>query len=271
MKENPVSQVDKIRSFLYEAFPSIEPIFNPQVGDEMGNIVDLTFDVSNHTKFYHERTDEVRALLAGCAAVVTDNPQLAQVIQQFNRRSIAVPFGYTSARDASGPFTVGILNHDDDTNMANTWASKILKAIDRPLLVYGYELNSSRIEQVVTEDFDEFAGRCDVLLLPGIPQSITSLTLPLATMMAGTVVLASNGGSWYSISAAAGVVLMPPGRKEFRPWKAYLDAMEREPRKVEVMKQKNVAYVQNVNASSRRIIGNLAQRLVPVAREQVAV
>lgn len=253
-------QAQKIRSLLYEKF-ALHPLYNPVGIGEESNIIDLTFDVSNYTRLYHNETEAVRGLLSKADMVVTDTPQLASVISQFGKKVVAIPFAHTIARDIHGEFTVGVLNHDDDTDMANIWAQNILRRIDRNILVYGAELNVKGIEQEVTENFKDFAGRTDILLLPGIPQSITSITLPLSVMMSGAAVLASNGGSWAFLNSAAGVVIMSPDRKDFRLWKRFIDGLEKEPRKLITMKERNLLYVQRVNMTANRMMQNVASRL----------
>lgn len=255
-----MAQEQKIRQLLYTSRDWLRPAFNPE--EPCGaNVVDATYDISNHTRIYHEKTNEVREFLKD-KFVVTDTPQLAGVLGEFAKKATSAPFGHTTARDIEGPFTVGLLNHDDDYQMANEWGGLILKRMDRTLLVYGKKLDLD-FEQEVTEDFDDFAGRCDVLLLPGIPQTLTSVTLPLSVMMATTAVLASPGGSWYTLNAAAGVYLMSNDRKDWQAWKGFVGALERQPRKLALMKERNLYFTRSINAQSMRIIENVARRLAP--------
>jgi hypothetical protein len=109
------------------------------------------------------------------------------------------------------------------------------------------------------EDFEEFAGRCDVLLLPALKDSINSVTLPLSVMVAGTVVLAANRGGYYGLNPATGVFLMASDR--VKPWKEALRLFESDSLKLERLKEFNMKYARRVSGESLNLISRLEYRL----------
>jgi hypothetical protein len=252
---------EKLRSLLYEG-SRLQPVFNPmEAPKELPDplVIDLTRDVTNYTRLYHTETDTIRELLAKADAVVTDTEKQAAVIRQFTSAlTIVCPFGFTTAKDLDNELTIGILNYTDEQEMANKTNRKLLKGLNESFLVFGQPLDFENEGEVIEDDFDQFAGRCDVLVLPGTRHIIPSLTMPLSAMMAGTVVLTTN--EYHALNVAAGVFILPTTRK-VKPWKNYLKNFEKNIRQLESLKQFNTKYAKRVNSESLALISRLSQRL----------
>ena len=252
--------LQKIRSLLYDG-AKLNPLFNPvEVPSELPKplVIDTTIDIANSTRLYHTHTDEIRALLAQTDAIVTDSEKLATVIRQFTKSLVAIcPFGFTTAVDIDGELTIGILNWTEKQVFANKVNRNLLKGLKTPFLVGGSPLDWD-FEGETIEDFELFAGRCDILVMPGADKLLPSMTLPLATMMAGSVVLTTN--DYHALNAAAGVFVMPT--TQVKPWRDMLRNLEGNLQRLQTLKQFNIKYAKRVNAESLATITKLNQRLL---------
>jgi hypothetical protein len=127
----------------------------------------------------------------------------------------------------------------------NHYALKLLKALNRPMVVYGQPLPGLDVETV--ENFGQFAVMCDILLLPSMPGVINSTTLPLSLMSSHTAILASNAPGYYELSAATGVQLLP---NQAKLWRECLAALESQPAKLKAMRERNKAFAARLNRES---------------------
>lgn len=240
------------------------------------DLVDLTRDVTNSTRIYHLRTECVREALAGASLIVTDSAALAGVVQQVLPRSpvVALPFGHFSPMATSGlpavvvgekqdGFTVGLLNCSPETEMNNLYDLKLLKALDRKLLVYGDEAPND-LDAESCDDLVAFAARCKVLLLPSLPGAINSPSLPLALMEADTVILAHNAPGYYELNAATGVQLLS---RDPAAWRNLLAVLESQPAKLRAMQERNRAFALRQNRDSfTRLAALVTQFTAPPSR-----
>ncbi|MBE7473126.1 MAG: hypothetical protein DPW09_42770 [Anaerolineae bacterium] len=239
---------------IHEVFGGRKVHANP-VEPEPFDLVDLTRDITNATRIYHRRTECVREALAGASLIVTDSQALAQAVQQVLPRSpvVALPFGHFSplpgeklpAGEKTEGFTIGLLNHSPEMEMNNLHHLKLLKALDREILLFGEAL--AGLDAEVTSEWAGFAARCDVLLLPSLPGAINSPTLPLALMETGTAILAHNAPGYYDLDAATGVQLL--GRDP-AAWRKLLDTLEHNPAKLQAMQERNRAFALRQNRES---------------------
>jgi hypothetical protein len=153
---------------------------------------------------------------------------------------------------------VGLLNHNGDVEMNNTYAVKLLKRLQCNLLVFGRALPG--IEADVVQNFGEFCARCDILLLPSLPGAINSITLPLAIMVNQTAVLAHNAPGYYNLDAATGVQLLPDNPDA---WRIALDLLESQPAKLRTMQERNMAYAGRLSRYSVNQLGIILAGLPP--------
>jgi hypothetical protein len=195
---------------------------------------------------------------------VTDSQVLAQVVQQVLPHApvVALPFGHFSPiGEKEGGFTVGLLNHSPEMVQNNLYNRKLLKSLDRELLLFGGALAGLAERAEVTSEWAEFAARCDVLLLPSLPGVINSPTLPLALMESGTAILAHNAPGYYGLNAATGVQLL--GR-EPAAWRHMLAVLEEQPAKLRTMQERNRAFALRQNRESfTRLAGLVSQFVTP--------
>lgn len=251
----------QLRALLYNQFAERQVAFNP-LEPEPFDLVDLTRDVTNATCIYHLRTECVREALEGASLIVTDNQPLADVVRHVlpRVRAIAIPFGAVNVvREVHEQPVVGLLNHSGEVEMNNTYALSLLKALERPLLIYGHSLPG--LEAEVTEDFEQFAARCDILLLPSLPGAINSITLPLALMSAGVALIAHNAPGYYNLDAATGVQLLP---NDADAWRWMLSNLESQPAKLNAMQERNRAFAVRLNRESlQRASMFIAQSALP--------
>lgn len=250
----------QIRQKLYElaGMGGVPVFYNPvSEGDVVtsDSVVDLTYDIMGHTRLYHENTSLTREFVSRCGLVITDSPQLARLAKIFNSSAVPLPFGYSLARDTQGDFTVGILNHNEDAVIHNTWGKKIIKGVASHYRTIFY--GDPMFDCESTVDFENFAGDCDVLLLPAQPRMLVSMTLPLSVMAASCVVITCGGFS--ALSASSGVMVMPDGSP--LAWRRMVETFSQNPRKVQSLKERNLAYLRSVNKSTLEVLGNIAHRM----------
>lgn len=248
-----------IRTILYNQLGNRPVAYNP-MEPEPFDLVDLTRDITNSTRIYHRRTACVREALEGSSLIVTDSQALAYTVALALPRAVvtAIPFGPFQPADVEPnpqpvvPLrglrsVVGLLNHSGEMEHNNHYALKLLKALKRPLLVYGKELHGIEGEVIPKEFFGEFAAKCDILLLPSMPGVINSTTLPLTLMAGKTAILAHNAPGYYELSAATGVQLLP---NDAKIWRERLAALESQPAKLKVMHERNQAFAKRLNRES---------------------
>ncbi len=264
----------QLRALLYSQLEGRNVAFNP-VEPEPFDLVDLTKDVTNSTRIYHLRTECLREALDGANLIVTDSQPLANAVKRVLPKTlvIAIPFGMlrTAGRtDAPGnPPVVGLLNHDGDVEMNNTYALKLLKSLDRPLLIYGHALPATEGRAEVEENFNTFAAKCDILLLPSLPGALNSTTLPLAMMSAGTAILAHNAPGYYDLDAATGVQLLPASRDP-AVWQRILASLEAQPAKLRTMQERNRAYAKRLNQESYQRLIAISSQLTNRPRQPLS-
>jgi glycosyltransferase involved in cell wall biosynthesis len=250
----------QLRTILYQQLSDRKIAYNP-VEPEPFDVVDLTRDVTNSTRIYHKRTECVREALEGASLIITDSQALAYAVALALPRAMvtAMPFGPVRAASlGSGqPPVVGLLNHTGEMEHNNHYALKLLKALKRPLLVYGETLPGLDVETV--ENFDQFAVACDILLLPSMPGVINSTTLPLSLMAGNTAILAHNAPGYYELSAATGVQLLPNNAKA---WRERLEALESQPAKLKAMHERNKAFANRLNRDSYSRLAYFASQFI---------
>ncbi|MBE7474335.1 MAG: glycosyltransferase [Anaerolineales bacterium] len=249
-----------IRSILYQQLSGRRVAFDPQEPEPF-DLVDLTRDVTNATRIYHRRTECIREALEGASLIVTDSQPLANVVKQILPRAMvaALPFGpvYAAAIEPNKKPIIGLLNHTGEMMLNNHYALKLLKSLDRELVVYGEALPG--IEGEVKENFGEFAALCDILLLPSLPGALNSTTLPLSLMAGNTAVLASNAPGYWELDAATGVQLLP---NDPAAWRAVLTNLEAQPAKLRAMHERNQAFANRLNRASYAQLGALADQYI---------
>jgi glycosyltransferase involved in cell wall biosynthesis len=246
----------QLRTILYQQLSDRKIAYNP-VEPEPFDLVDLTRDITNATRIYHQRTECVREALGGASLIVADSHSLANAVQQVLPRSIvvALPFAplYVTPTQPNPEVVVGLLNHSGEMEQNNQYALKLLKALKQPLMIYGRELPG--IEGEVKEDFNEFAALCDILLLPSLPGALNSTTLPLALMGSKTALLAHNAPGYASLAAATGVQLLPG---DPAAWHSMVANLVSQPAKLKVMQERNQAYAVRQNRGSYAHLAQLA-------------
>lgn len=256
----------QLRALLYNNLEGRKVAFNP-VEPEPFDLVDLTRDVTNSTRIYHLRTECVREALAGAKLIVTDSQALADVVRRALPRTavIALPFGPMRTTGRPVPSlspVVGLLNHSGEVEMNNAYSLKLLKSLGRKLLIYGRELPGLEADVIPADQFDLFCERIDILLLPSLPGTLNSPTLPLAVMAAGNAaVLADNAPGYYNLDAATGVQILP---HDSDAWRLRLDILESQPVKLRTMQTRNRAFATRLNRESyTRMAMFQAQYVVP--------
>ena len=245
-----------LRTTLYARFLDRKVAFNP-VEPEPFDIVDLTIDVTNSTRIYHERTECVREALAGASLVITDNQPLADAVRRVIPYApvIALPYGpAVTPHIRNETPVVGLLNHDDDYEMNNLFGVDIIKGLSQPVVVYGRALAGVSLE--IIEDFDTFCHRCDILFLPSLPGAINSITLPLAAMGSGMAILASP--SYYSLDAATGVKLISSTDPD--AWQKNLDRISANQNVLRSMQERNAAFSARITLDTWRKVEPLLIR-----------
>ncbi|MCK6625515.1 MAG: hypothetical protein L6R45_10110 [Anaerolineae bacterium] len=260
-----------IRSILYQQLSGRRVAFDPQEPEPF-DLVDLTRDVTNATRIYHRRTECVREALEGASLIVTDSQPLAGVVKQILPRAIVMALPFGRMKDEGGrmteenfhpssfiphPFTVGLLNHTGEMMLNNHYALKLLKSLDRELVVYGEALPG--IEGEVKQNFGEFAAMCDILLLPSLPGALNSTTLPLSLMAGNTAILASNAPGYWELDAATGVQLLP---NDPAAWRAVLTNLEAQPAKLRAMHERNQAFANRLNRESYSWLAFFADQFI---------
>jgi glycosyltransferase involved in cell wall biosynthesis len=251
----------QIRTELYAQLDGRKVAFNP-VEPEPFDLVDLTKDVTNSTRIYHLRTECVREALDGANLIVTDSEPLANAVRRVLPKTPVISLLYGRlpvAPESNATPVVGLLNHSGDVEMNNAYALKLLKSLDRPLLIYGHALPATEGRAEVEENFNTFAAKCDILLLPSLPGALNSTTLPLAMMSAGTAILAHNAPGYYDLDAATGVQLLPASRDP-AVWQRMLASLEAQPAKLRTMQERNQAYAKRLNQESY-------QRLIAISSQ----
>ncbi|MCL4301130.1 MAG: hypothetical protein KJ077_35690 [Anaerolineae bacterium] len=250
------------RALLYQQLKERQVAYNP-IEPEPFDLVDLTRDVTNSTRIYHERTACVREALAGASLIVADSQALANAVQQVLPRAVVVslPFGpfYAAQIEPNPVPVVGLLNHTGEMEQNNHYALKLLKSLKQELLVYGQELPGIEGEVEGSGDFSTFAARCDILLLPSLPGVINSTTLPLTLMASKTAILAHSVPGYGQLSAATGVQLLPHDAKA---WRSLLAGLLDQPAKLKVMQERNQAYAVRQNRASYAHLAQLAGQFV---------
>ena len=253
---------EKISSLLYES-SGLRPLFNPMESSEdhvpSPLVVDMTVDIANHSRLYHTHTEEVRELLAQAQAVVTDSERMSQLARKYTKGLVvAAPWGWTTVQDRETPFTIGLLNYNEEQEVINKQLRKFFKGLKQPLLAYGQPLDwFDNEDNRATQDWEMFAGEVDVLLLVGSQHVIPSLTLPISAMMSGAVVLATKD---YSLLApASGTFIMPS--LEPRLWAGEIKKFEQNLRRLGSLKQLNANYARQISKESQGLIFRLARRL----------
>lgn len=188
-----------LRKNLYPTGTNV--LFNPTTGQKPDGpyIVDLTFDVTNTLRAYHDNTADVLELLNNADAVICDNPHLAKFVRQNIREYqtvLHVPYGYSPAsRIETDEITVGALNHRPDLQFDNGCESSVaifetIADEHESILVYGEEIAFlPQGKQSITQDFEEFASRVDILIVPGSSKSYVAMQGILAVMSASTAVI----------------------------------------------------------------------------------
>jgi len=256
----------KIRSLLYHQ-TKLKPAFNPMdVPEDMPtpSVIDLTLDVTNTSRIYHPNTEQVREYISYADAIVCDTQAQASIVKMYRQPSkpvIIAPFGFSPRKDVdNGEFTVGIMNHepDDELNNASQSSRKIIEKLGYRYLVYGSPLGEAE-EQVTTDDFEDFAARCDVILLTSLRDSVNDLTLPLSAMLAGSILVAPNNGGYNALRAASGVFFLESNR--IKDWKTLLSSIESQPIKLQTLKDFNVKYARNISSESLSLISRLERVL----------
>jgi hypothetical protein len=255
--------MESIRKLLYEG-SKINPIFDPTSTPEYipaPLVIDLTIDVTNYTRIYHNNPDEVGDLLGQADAIVCDNEALVHIVRRCGVKGLifSAPFGYcpTQDREQEG-IMVGLLNHSADQVINNNMARQMLKKLNEQFLIYGDPIDG--LEYELVEDFQDFAARCDVLVLPSARNSLNSLTAPLSVMMAGCAMIAANVGSYAGLGVSVGVRLVDP-KATARVWKSTLDEVQRDIRRLETFKRFNAGYASKTSKESLAKITKLEARL----------
>lgn len=262
----------QIRQSLY-ANTGLSPVFNPLhtiEGALTPLVIDLTREVCNHAEMIHPNTNEVRSLISIADAVVCDTTALSSIVKQYTTDALVIDasFGYCAAADFADEkgIRIGLLNHNDDTQMHNDANRPLLKKLKEEFLVFGKPVSGPDCE--VVEDFDEFAARCDILLLPSIKNAINSITLPMSVMAAGTCVVAHNAPGLYNLLTAPGVKLIDISDSSVATWRNAIKSLYDNRRKFEQAKIFNSRAVRNISADSARRIVRL-QRLLDERKEPV--
>jgi len=259
---------EQIRTQLYRNL-DWKPVFNPKKGISKPPsplVVDLTIDVSNSSRQYHLKTEKVRQLLSQADLIVCDTERMVHTIKKHAKTLVtAAPFGACGAgdKDDEKGIRVGLLHHSADTELNNMGNRKLLKALGEEFLIFGGPIDG--IEGEVIEDFNQFAARCDILLLPSIINSINSTTMPISAMMAGTAVIARNSGGYCNLDGASGTFLIPTDSPA--DWKNRIEFVRSDPRRLEQFKQFNTKYAKAVSSDSVAKLTRLAHRM---ADQQIA-
>jgi len=236
------------------------PTRKPSKEMERPLIVDVTKDISNSTVVYHKNTKAVQALLNDADLIVADSARLLTLFKGFfSHFKVVAPYASGQAVDTPNEdgLKVGLLNHSTDVSMANMHHKKLLSALDEEFLFFGKGVDGLQGE--VIEGLDEFAGRCDILLLPSLPNRINSVTIPLCVMRAGTVVIARNSAGYYELSSATGVLLLDSDHSG--DWGKRIDDARRSPKLMEQYKLFNQKYAKSISDDSMKRLNMLSSRL----------
>lgn len=200
--------MNSIRKQLYSKF-FIPISYDFDIDDE---VVDLSADVTNQTRISAFDPAKTVPALKQSKIIFTDSIDLAGVIGKLvqNVPIIPAPYGYCTAQDMNTNFVIGILNHDSCSHMNNLGYQELFQATDGyEVLIFG-EPFALLPEAEVTDDLNYFAGKCDILLLPGMPQYPSPIAVPLSVMMAETAVITLPESLGYrNLTQAAGVVTIP--------------------------------------------------------------
>lgn len=248
---------EKIRALLYE--PSgIKPLFNPtSVPDELPSplVIDVSFDVANHTSINHANTQSVRELLGRAKAIIVDNEKLGMVMRKFATGFVvSAPFGHSYERDKEGAFTLGILNYTEEQQLINRTARKFLKAFrSYQIAVYGEPLDWQEKNFEHYTNFDSYCSAVDILMLPGSDLVIPTLTLPLSIMMAKTAVITTP--HYQTLGSASGVVVMPSLDKD--TWLGWIRKFEGNLARLDSLKAFNAKYASQLSNQSLQVIEKL--------------
>ncbi|MCP4709972.1 MAG: hypothetical protein GY869_15215 [Planctomycetes bacterium] len=245
-----------IRKHLYTNEPQLNVVFNPleAVEVEKPYVVDLTIDIGATAK---------TQTLKNADYIVVDNEQFAYVVRKTlpTVKVAVLPFGYCEARpiNPDDALKYAILNCDAQTQLNNAVQKRMLRAVckDTVALVYGESLEG--IECEVIEDFNEFAARADILILPSLDKSLNSISLPLAVMLAETTVLCNLDRGYYSLSMSAGV--FPVYKRTAKAWKRILSLLERDIHKLRAAQRLGKSFARQKSDESIAALSRLAHLL----------
>lgn len=257
-----------LRKRLYQD-SGLNVLYDPiQANEESGvpDIIDLTWDVSNTLQISHKKTDEARALLNQAKIVVCDNPVLADAVRRYAKLTTQIHYGYLYAahtRKQSDPVRFGLLHHDDLHQFANLSAYEdVLKPLGLDYIVYGeedeYGLSFDDREVKYTTSLGDFIAQVDVVLLPAVPDSPISTSLPLALMGAGLAIIATKTASLYPISRPTGYTTVEGG---FEAWFKAVAAYTEDTRLLAGSQERNAAYALQKQAEATLYLQNLINRI----------
>jgi glycosyltransferase involved in cell wall biosynthesis len=201
----------------------------------------------------------MRQLIRTADAVVCDTEQMVSIVRRYSGTlAFSAPFGHSRKLSVQNEsIRVGLLNHTADMNLNNFGNRQMLKRLKEIFLIYGEPIDGLECE--IALDFDDFAARCDILLLPSIPNSINSVAYPLSVMYAGAAVLATNIGGYYSLSPASGVQLVD-AKASPKTWADAVAYLQRDGRRLDQLKQFNAKFARRVSEESMVKIRKLEVR-----------
>lgn len=260
----------EIRAVLYsrcelEGNVLYNPTRRPAKEIEGPLIIDVTIDITNRTAVYHRNTAAVHKLLDEADLIVGENERLLALFKNFHARyKIAAPFATGQPADTSSEegLKVGLLNHSADTSMSILHNKKMLKSLEEQFLIYGKPVDG--LEGEVIEDLSDFSGRCDILLLPSLPNKINSITVPLCVMRGSTMVIARNSAGYYNLNSATGVLLMESDHPD--DWGKKVFEARTNPKLMDQFKQFNAKFAKSVSDESMKKMNRLTSRLADLKK-----
>lgn len=234
-------------------------------------VVDITYDVTNTTKIYHKNTTTVREMIAKCDLVTTDTQAMCSLVGNYtNGYVFPFQYGMSTVKDSDalgGGVQVGILNHNADTKSCNLMNINLLKALDRKLLLFGDPIDGLECE--VIDELDKFASYCDILVLPGDPHLLHSITVPVYMMSSETIIVARNVPGYYELQGSAGVQLLDTS--SIAIWKDRIARLESDQRRMISLKASNVKRSEYLSTESLRRLSSVLNRLVEFAEDEKSI
>ncbi len=251
--------MEHIRKRLYElAAVKPLPVFNPaSMPDELPAYP--VVDITSITDVDVEQVEK-KATLIICDSIANTTAMRLAV----NNKVLCatMPYGYEVAQDTEDEKgrRLGILAYDESSRIIAEKHTKLLNMFKEDLLIFGEELEGLSQEQDhdYVNSLEEFAGRCDVLLLPQSPLH-SSMSTVLCVLASRATVIAHNSGGAYGLNSLPGARLVSDMHK--KTWAPVIKYLRDDPAKLEALKLRNKSAVERLSQESIRRLQAAYRRL----------